>query len=205
MTKMHEGLEEKNFEKPEGIIRVAIDKESGKLPTELSSKDPRGSTVRNYYFIAGTQPTEYDDVHVEAVICAESGKLATEYCPGDVIGNQVFIKRPIPYNPEEHGGYIPTDYQYEVPKEYCDIHTSNFNTNTPIENLPIGTIVLPNGTRIYPDGTKLLIDGTIVYPDGTVKSPLDNTNINKNPETNNPNSNDDVVDSDDDSLIDSND
>lgn len=203
MTEIHKDLPNKGFEKPDGLVRVTIDTKSGKRATELSKE---AGHIRNEYFIKGTAPTEYDDVHVKAVVCSESGKLATEYCPDDLIGSQIFIKRPIPYKPEEHNGIIPRDYTNELPTEYCDIHTSIFNRNNfnnPIENLPLGTIVLPNGTKIFPDGTKLLIDGTIIYPDGTIKSKLDNIlpdNIDL-PDVNLPN----IIDSDDNSLIDSND
>lgn len=196
MTEIHKDIPNKKFEKPDGLVKVAIDTQSGKLATELSKQ---AGTIRSEYFIQGTQPTEYDDVHVEAVICSESGKLATEYCPDTLIGKQIFIQRPVPYNPEEHDGFVPKDYVDKIPTEYCDIHKPGFNNNYPIENLPIGTIVLPNGTKVFPDGSKLLIDGTIVYPDGTIKSPLDNTEPNE--EMNNSN----IIDSDDNSLIDSND
>ncbi|WP_432664042.1 PBP1A family penicillin-binding protein [Wukongibacter baidiensis] len=188
MTEVHKDLPDKEFEKPEGIVRVAIDTKSGKLPTELSQQ---AGTVRSEYFIAGTQPTEYDDVHVEAVICEESGKLATEYCPDTLIGKRIMVKRPVPYIPEEHDGIVPTDFKDELPTEYCDIHTSSFNQgNVPLEDLPIGTMVLPNGTKVLPDGSKILIDGTIIYPDGTIKSPLDNSEVETNSEEVDSNDND---------------
>lgn len=201
MTEIHKDLPVKQFEKPEGIIQVAIDKVSGKLATELSARDQRGSMVRNEYFIKGTEPTEYDDVHVEAVIDSETGKLATAYCPDNVIGKLVFIKRPVPYNPEEHNGFIPSDYVYELPTEYCDVHTSNYIDNNPMDNFPLGTIVLPNGTKVLPDGSKLLLNGTIIYPDGTIRYPEDESPSDEETDTDNSG----VVDSDENSIIDSND
>lgn len=197
MTEIHNDLPNKEFEEPEGLVRVPIDTQSGKLATELSKE---AGTVRNEYFVEGTQPTEYDDIHVKAVVCIESGKLATDYCPTDLIGEQIFFQRPVPYNPEEHDGIIPRDYARELPTEYCDIHTSPLDNMFPIDNLPIGTIVLPNGTKILPDGSKILPDGTIVYPDGTIKSPLDDSQSNEGVDTDNSN----IVDSDDGVLIDSN-
>lgn len=184
MTEVHKDLPDKNFEKPDGLVRVLIDTKSGKLATELSKK---AGHARSEYFINGTQPTEPDDIHVEAVVCEESGKLATEYCPDTSIGKQIFIRRPVPYDPEEHGGIVPRDYDLEVPTEYCDIHTSDSNynnNNNSIENLPLGTIVLPNGTKLLPDGSKLLLDGTIIYPDGTIRKPSNNSEPNENTDTN---------------------
>jgi len=197
MTEMHEGLSDKEFEKPDGLVRVAIDIKSGKLATELSRQ---AGTVRYEYFIKGTEPTEPDDVHVEAVICEESGKLATEYCPDTSIGKKILVKRPVPYNPEEHDGFVPTDFKDELPTEYCDIHTSSNQYNNSLDDLPIGTIVLPNGTKLLPDGSKLLMDGTIIYPDGTIRYPSNNSTSDE--ETNEEDSN--TIDSDD-SIIDSND
>src|SRR5690606_10281151 len=58
MTKVHEGLEAKDFERPANIVSVGICTQSGKLATELCRHDPRGSTVRTEIFAKGTQPIE---------------------------------------------------------------------------------------------------------------------------------------------------
>ena len=177
MTEMHKDLPNKKFEKPDGIVEVTIDIKSGKRATELSKQ---AGAARNEYFIKGTEPTEYDDVHVEAVVCAESGKRATEYCPDHSIGKRIFVRRPIPYDPLEHDGFVPTDYADELPTEYCDIHSSGRPYNDSLDDLPIGTIVLPNGTKLLPDGSKLLIDGTRIYPDGTIIYPSNNSDDETN-------------------------
>ncbi len=220
MEEIHKDLPEKEFEQPEGIIRMNVDTISGKLPTKLSNSDPR-NTVKSEYFIEGTQPTEFDDVHVELNVCTETGKLATEYCPETEF--KVFVSRPVPYNPAEHNGFIPRDYPYyEAPSETCDIHTSAPQPNGLDIEYPPGTITLPNGVRILPDGRKVLPNGTIVFPDGTVIEPspstqqnsvdndtTDNENNNTNdlqPDDNN-NTNDNfnnVIDSNENNLIDSN-
>jgi len=206
MAKIHENLETKEFKRPEGIIRVAVDTKSGKLPTELSFKDPRGSTVVNEYFISGTQPTGYDDVHVEIEVDIESGKLPTEYCPPTSIEKRVFVSRPIPYNPEEHDGFIPRDYPYEVPTEYCDIHNYDSYYDNNFENLPPGTITLPNGIKQLPDGRKIFPDGTILFPDGTIVYPTrpDTSNDTTN-DSNDSNEEDNIIDSNEENIIDSND
>jgi len=133
MTSIHEGYEPKNFTKPDNIITKQICKVSGKLATELCSRDPRGSTIRTELFIKGTEPTEECDVHVEAAIDTSTGKLASTNCPPELIENKVFIKREPAYNPNEHNGITPSDYQYTLPTEECDIHT-NANTEVNTEN-----------------------------------------------------------------------
>ncbi len=122
MTSVHEGYEAKNFSKPENIVTKQICKISGELATELCSRDPRGSTVRTEIFIKGTEPTEDCNVHIEVGIDTSTGKLATEYCPPELIENKVFIRRDPEYNPEEHNGLVPRDYEYTLPTEECDTH-----------------------------------------------------------------------------------
>lgn len=131
MSQIHVDLEDKSFPMAEGIIRVAICKESGLLPAEgLCSEDPRGSAVRYEYFARGTQPKETCDVHVKATICIDSGLLPTEYCPLESLEERVFTARREPLNPESWDPANPPrikDYEFELlmnqDEEYCNIHT----------------------------------------------------------------------------------
>lgn len=96
MQVAHEGLEYKQVEKPGGITHVAISKDSGTLPTELTSRDPRGNRIYTEMFISGTQPTTLDDVHVELeVVKGEDGKyyFPSEKTPKDKLEKVVFITR----------------------------------------------------------------------------------------------------------------
>ncbi|MDD4569642.1 MAG: penicillin-binding protein 1A [Tepidanaerobacteraceae bacterium] len=134
MTVAHQNLPKKQFEKPDGIvgpIEICID--SGKLPTELCSKDPRGHRTRKEYFIRGTQPTEHCDVHVEDFLDVSTGLLATEFCPEELVERTVFIKRREPFTPSPTG-QIPLDAKYELPTEYCDVHESEPVITIPDEN-----------------------------------------------------------------------
>lgn len=140
MAQVHHGLPPKNFEKPENVISVQIDKISGKLPTELSYRDPRGSQVRTELFIKGTEPKEFDDLHVEVEIDTSTGKLATPYCPPTLIERRVFVRRTVPYNPSANNGIVPRDFPYEVPTAQCDVH-SHLNQSTPIDGSP--TVPVP--------------------------------------------------------------
>ncbi len=129
MEEIHKDLPEKDFAKPKDIIQVAVDTESGKLPTDLSYM---ANTVRNEIFIKGTEPTQYDDVHVLRDVDITTNKLATPYCPPSLVESRVFIQRPVPYSPEAFleslGGIdpemhlIPRDAANEVPSEYCPVH-----------------------------------------------------------------------------------
>ncbi|WP_105619386.1 transglycosylase domain-containing protein [Vallitalea okinawensis] len=140
MEKVHmdKELETQQFSRPSGITTAYICTESGQLATGLCEKDPRGSTARWEYFVAGTEPTEYCTVHVEAQICEDSGLFVREgYCPDDTIENKIFIQRPedmrLNYEEldEETLAHI-VDVQYEIPPsmegEYCNVHGPGMET-----------------------------------------------------------------------------
>lgn len=88
MTRIHEDLENKDFEKPEDIVQVAVCSESGKLPIPgVCDMDQRGSCIVTEYFAKGTEPTESCDVHIMAKVCHVTGQLATDACywPSDQV------------------------------------------------------------------------------------------------------------------------
>ena len=65
MTRVHEGLEEKEFEKPDGIVELEVCRKSGKLPTSGCRADYRNGSNAVYteYFDADNVPTELCDHH----------------------------------------------------------------------------------------------------------------------------------------------
>lgn len=104
MTPIHEGLAPAKFERNPNLIPVQVCSQSGKLPTELCSHDQRGSQVITEYFVPGTQPTETCDAHTKITVCTSSNMLRSEFCPGNLIEERVFIKRKTPFNPESKSG-----------------------------------------------------------------------------------------------------
>ena len=92
MESLHEGLPVEGFVRPEGIETAIVDSVSGKLPTEYSAG--RMQEV----FMTGTVPTTHDDVHRPIPICKESGRLATPYCPPELVERRdpVRIDRVVP-------------------------------------------------------------------------------------------------------------
>jgi len=151
MSQVHKDLPSRNFDRPENVISVMIDTESGKLATDLSERDPRGSTVRSEYFVKGTEPKEFDDVHVELEIDTITNKLATPYCPPTLVERRVFIRRTVPYDPLQNNGIVPKDYIYEAPTEYCDTH-SEFNNGLPIDGGYLPNPIPGNGLPIENPG-----------------------------------------------------
>lgn len=118
MSRIHEGLEYKDFTQPDGIVTATVCKKSGKLAVEgLCDCDPRGSMVETEYFAAGTEPTEVCDHHISATICTASGMLAGEFCPAETRQTSVYIIGGSPNT--EDGPYLLSDTQNQ-----CTVHTA---------------------------------------------------------------------------------
>nr|WP_312578701.1 transglycosylase domain-containing protein [Sedimentibacter sp.] len=113
MTPIHEGLAPAKFELNKNLIPVQVCSQSGKIPTDLCTHDPRGSQVITEYFIPGTQPTEPCDIHVKAQVCTSSNLLKSQYCPGNLTVEKIFIKRDydVDANPYSKGPGFEANYQ----------------------------------------------------------------------------------------------
>ncbi|MBR5742402.1 MAG: PBP1A family penicillin-binding protein [Clostridia bacterium] len=81
MDELHEGLPQAEFVVPDMLVSASYCMDSGGKPTELCKLDVRGSSrsATGVYY-QGDKPSETCKIHVECVICEESGKLATPYC-----------------------------------------------------------------------------------------------------------------------------
>ena len=120
MKPLHDNLPNASFEQPAGITTASICKDSGLLATDLCEQDPRGSRVYTEYFVKGTVPSKSCTCHVIAEVDAETGLLATEFCPDKE--NRVFITRPD--SDSNRAWQSAADAGYMLPEENCDVHTS---------------------------------------------------------------------------------
>lgn len=82
MAKIHENLENKPFEKPEGIVTATVCSKSGLLPIDGLCDACRVTEI----FAEGTVPTESCNVHVSNMICLATGLPACVGCPYAVPG-----------------------------------------------------------------------------------------------------------------------
>jgi penicillin-binding protein 1A len=197
MSRVHEGLERKDFTVPDSVETAIICKKSGKLAvTGLCDCDPRGSMVATEYFAKGTAPTEVCDTHIRLATCAVTGLPATPYCPSvNYTSDQVYIIRPT-------GSEGATDdTPYELPADYtinmCPLHTSaNSAAGTggydvynslpllPNQNGTTGTTTDPATGTQPTTGTQQTAPGTTpttpdtgtTNPDAGVNSILDQNN-----------------------------
>ena len=100
------------FERPEGLIEMAVCDKSGLLPTEYCP------TVREL-FIPGTEPTEKDNIYKLIAVNRETGKLATVYTPPELVEEKVFEI----YPPEAQDWVIEAEIE-QPPAEWDTIGPS---------------------------------------------------------------------------------
>lgn len=156
MNQIHSGLSRGSFTMDSSVVSAQVDTKSGKLPSELSSQDPRGSTVRTEYFLPGTVPIEIDDVHVRVDVCNSSGYLATPWCTEH--SSRVMIRRP--GGPTKNLG----DSQYDAPIYYCNHHNVDTATYPVDPSVTVDTTFVPqppeenqnvdNGDGVISDGNE---------------------------------------------------
>ncbi len=63
MKRIHEGLPDTGFQKPDGIVTAEVCRKSGKLPTAGCHNDYRGDACIKELFAEGTVPTEKCELH----------------------------------------------------------------------------------------------------------------------------------------------
>lgn len=181
MFPIHENLEPKNFDKPEGIVSASVCRVSGKRPSELCSMDPRGNTIITEMFVEGTVPTESCEVHVIADVCKLDGLLASPNTPPELIEKKVFITRPDGYIPEENGGFIPMDYAYMLPAKFTQLFDAvqydEFG-NPIIQYDEFGNPITPPTDSKMPDWLKIPPEDTEMPPDSGTP---DDGNSTQNP------------------------
>jgi penicillin-binding protein 1A len=59
MQPLHENLQPKELEIPQGVVNSVVCEDSGKLPTSACYSDPTGNKTYSELFIDGTVPTDY--------------------------------------------------------------------------------------------------------------------------------------------------
>ncbi len=92
MQRIHENLEYKDFEMPEGIVKAKVCKKSGLLATEACKLDERGSQVYTEYFVKGSQPKTECDKHILVCICNSSHMKAGDNCPEEELTKYSYMR-----------------------------------------------------------------------------------------------------------------
>lgn len=119
MQKVHEGLANKDFEKPSNIVSAKVCADSGLLVTEACKNDRRGDRTKVEIFEKGTVPTKECTTHKYVDVCPDTFKLANPTCLSKVGTIKIVC---IDRGYEEEPSKLPKDYEYEIPKTYCEYH-----------------------------------------------------------------------------------
>jgi len=119
-SKILEGKEPVSFDEPKGIVRMQVDTISGKLPTDASRADPRG-TVKEEIFGPNNYPKTEDDIHQWANIDSRNNLLASDYTPKFLVQIRSMIVEKNEYDPNKFNGIIPRDWAYRMPKAYSSL------------------------------------------------------------------------------------
>ena len=132
MSKIHQGLENKEILEGNpsdyGLVKVTTCAVSGQVATEACRNDAMGYGVVTDWWAQGTQPTVNCQMHTTRTICADTGLLATEYCPNPVQQGVVSIPKGHPlYN------LLQTDYK-PVLEEYLGTSVTGSDTMCTLHN-----------------------------------------------------------------------
>ena len=103
-----------NFNMPGDIITAYICNKSGKLATGACALDPRDCIVTTEYFIEGTEPTEYCDLHKYVEVCTKSGMKPGPNCESTTFKARIRL-------PEERNGGTQDDNYAGSPSKECDV------------------------------------------------------------------------------------
>ena len=147
MSQVHEGLENKDFTQPDGLVTVQICRDSGLRASEACLNDPRGSRVQSMTLFADDVPAETCAMHVSVEVCTDSPvldssgtaieglyHLAGEFCPREadeslgITEGTVQTIGILDYTRELVGGVSSPDGNYFKSfldaQGTCDVHTT---------------------------------------------------------------------------------
>lgn len=176
MNRIHEGLENKDFEKPSGIVQCVICTKSGKLAVGgLCDADGRAGIVRNEYFVEGSQPTEVCDHHVAVSICVDTGLLATGMCPNRVPQAKVLL----PAMQEGVAEAVTLDTAYGIssnlPSVTCTLHTGGVYVPSEYELSGSNPGAVPDPNAVDPNAAADpgIVDPNVVDPNAVDPNAVD--------------------------------
>lgn len=154
MIKLHQNIEKTNggmfrsFSRPSNIVEVEYCIDSGKLPSEACSHDPRGKRTDIGYFELGTEPREECDTHVLVWWDTKNKAVASASTPEANLKKIALIN--VPDRSFEVRVFV-IDAQYV----YRDI-PSNYKFPT-TNGVPYFQNLIPKGTYVgetYPESGK---------------------------------------------------
>ncbi len=144
------GTPPKEFPRPPGIVEAEICSKSGAKPSEYCPER------RIELFVAGTEPNDPSkDFYQKVRIDRLTGKLATEYCPPNLVEERIYEV----YPPEGEWWAIQNNIP-QPPKEYCHLHTfpPEVRIDYPWEGQTLQGVIEIRGTAKAPDFSYYVVE-----------------------------------------------
>jgi len=112
-----------SFDEPTDLIRATICTKCGNLAVSgLCSDTVQGDMTRTEYFASTNQPTKNCTCHVKVSVCSASGQLAGDYCPSNLVTENVYLKTGTAGTPDASAVAPSTS------GTTCTVHTSIWDT-----------------------------------------------------------------------------
>jgi len=150
MEKALAGTPPKDFLRPPGIVEAEICAKSGAKPSEYCPER------RIELFVAGTEPNDpSQDFYQKVRIDKLTGKLATEYCPPNLVEERIYEV----YPPEGEWWAIQNNIP-QPPKEYCHLHTfpPEVRIDYPSEGQTLQGLIEIRGTAKVSDFSHYIVE-----------------------------------------------
>lgn len=117
MKTIHTGLKKASFTKPSNIVNATICTVSGLVATDACKADTRKNIVKSEIFASGKVPTDTCTIHKLVEVCSVSGDLPTDYCHMYEDLKEISV---ITREKEAK----TSDSKYVMPKDTCELHTT---------------------------------------------------------------------------------
>lgn len=101
IRKALEGKPKREFARPDGLVQMEVCALSGLLPTEFCNH------TRTEWFIAGTEPTQPDNIYQQVTIDTLTGALAGASTPVDRVQTRIVLDLPITAHPWARSQGLP--------------------------------------------------------------------------------------------------
>ncbi len=129
MERIHEDLEDIGWEVNQDIVSATICSKSGLLAVDgVCDHGEDNGAVYTEYFAAGTEPTEYCNIHEKVNICTVSHRLAGDYCPASAVEEHVYLA--LDLNLLETS-YKTDDFNYALTESMIYGYTCNIHSKPP--------------------------------------------------------------------------
>jgi penicillin-binding protein 1A len=131
MNQVHKikGCKSATFEKPAGVVEVAVCRDSGLLATDACKQDRRGSRVYTEIFNSknGSIPKQKCNIHEFVTVCPDTFLLPTDECRKQ--STLIEISRINRHYQNGQPTIKPWDYDNETPTTYCEFHKPQSEIN----------------------------------------------------------------------------